>query len=110
VARVYVGPWGGCYIVFMPGGSAQECTSSPAFLAQSARTPAIYTGGAASNVALGSVTSRVARVVITLSGGRTETVRLVRVDGQRFWAFGASQPVRWTAYDAAGHAVAHGTT
>jgi hypothetical protein len=72
VARVYVGPWGGCYIVSMPGGSSQAYTHSPAILAQSVRTPAITTGGAAS--------------------------------------FGASQAVRWTAYDAAGHAVAHGTT
>lgn len=111
-ARSYTGPWGGCFIVDQPGTNSEGCADSLAALAQYAvtsRSLVVLEAGDDNNLVLGAATPEVTRIVVRLPG-RTETVRLVRVDGQRYWAFGSQKVLHWTAYDAAGRAVAKGTT
>jgi hypothetical protein len=63
------------------------------------------------HIVTGSARLDVARIVISLPGGQTAQVQLVAVDGVKYWAFGYPKAgLHWTAYDAAGTAVAHGTT
>lgn len=102
---VQVGPWGICETT--PSGS--NCWST--MTAESHFTGVIgYVTPPGSRVVTGTAGPNVTRIVVSLPGGETERVRLVTVDGTKYWAFGYPTVLTWTAYDAGGQAVAHGST
>jgi hypothetical protein len=112
-ASVYLGPWGICGNVTDPftqagGGDSPACWANPTGNKQTAMLE--NASGPAGNLMIGAATPGVTRIVVSLPGGKTEAVRLVRLDGFTFWGFGYPEVVHWTAYDAAGKAVATGTT
>jgi hypothetical protein len=121
-ARVYLGPWGACDVVSGPPINATTCTPKLLYLAGGGGTLVLNAAGPRNNIVLGAAAPDVTRIVVTLPGGGTqgakqgakqggeEAVRLVTVDGQKFWAFGYPKVAHWTAYDAAGQPVAAGPT
>ncbi len=104
-ATAYLGPWGICIGLYGFAFPGALCVPSvPALTAvldlNQGGTPEIAGG-----IAPGSV----ARVVVTQPDGTTAQVRLVTVGGQKLFAIAlrpGTGPLRWTAYDSAGKAVA----
>jgi hypothetical protein len=102
----YEGPWGTCFVTD-PSGS--DC-----WQAQVLNTTTILSWGSASPVepAFGSAAPGVASVRVTLSNGKTVTVRPAGVGDEDLFAFPTGHgvsPTGWTAYDASGHQVGAGS-
>ena len=104
-ASAYEGPWGTC-IVTAPGDS--YC------LRFSLAATAVLGGwgGDPPGPAFGSAAPGVARLLITLSNGRSVQVTPVTVGNDRlfaFWTGTGVSPTGWTAYNAAGRVTGSGS-
>ncbi len=102
------GPWGTCF-AFSWGGS--NCVA--AWLGSTEIVSTLSWGpNLASMVSIGSAAPGVRKVVITLSNHKTVTMMPATVGNERLFAFryakGAS-PTAWTAYDANGREIGHGS-
>jgi hypothetical protein len=103
----YEGPWGTC---FSAGPNVVECVpvgqlTTTAVLGGGTQNPSWPAG-------FGSAAPGVTSVRVTLSNGKTVTAHPVGVGNQDLFAFPLGQgvhPVRWTAHDASGTQVGHGT-
>jgi hypothetical protein len=102
----YVGPWGTCFVPDPPGTT--ECEES---LPSAATTNILgsWDGSAPGwQVVYGSAAPGVASVAVTLSNGKTVTLKPVAVGNERLFTFLARAgvaTVRWTAYSASGAVV-----
>ena len=98
-ATAYLGPWGTCLTV----GHDVDCFGSQ-------QRPATGWTGGSESWAVGTAADSVSYVVITLKDGSTARAEATAVGSQKFWGvpLSSSQQAdsRWTAYDAAGQAVA----
>jgi hypothetical protein len=100
-AIAYVGPWGSCTVV---NGQGFDCmpfgpVSTIAILGP---VPCSVPG---LQLVIGSAPAGVARVRLTLAGGKAVTARPVAVGNSRLFAVAVTanvRPTRWTSYDAAG--------
>ena len=100
-ATAYLGPWGTCLTV----GPDADCFGSQA-------RPATGWAGGSESWVVGTAADSVSYLVITLKDGSTVRAEATAVGPQKFWGvpLSSSQQAgsRWTAYDAAGTAVASG--
>jgi hypothetical protein len=104
-ATAYLGPWGVCVETEGGGVSAVNCTPATSALG----TGILFWTGDAPQVAGGSASAPVARVVVHRVGGTIVQVRPVTVGRQKFFAFpmgGSYKPLTWKAYDRSGKLVA----
>jgi hypothetical protein len=106
---VYVGPWGYCSVLQVPGTSGTSCLPPQSRLVtgnNSFSGLSLIQGGA---IIEGTASPTVAYVVGTLSDGSTTRARAVDVGGPKFWDWSvpAGKRVRRVVfYSAAGHPVA----
>jgi hypothetical protein len=100
-ATVYLGPWGTCITV----GHDGDCLGS--------RRPATGWAGGSDSWVVGTAADSVSYLVITLKDGSTVRAEATAVGSQKFWGVPLSSSQQtdshWTAYDAAGRAVASGS-
>ena len=101
-ATAYLGPWGTCLTV----GHDVDCFGSQ-------QRPATGWAGGSDSWVVGTAADSVSYLVITLKDGSTVRAEATAVGRQKFWGvpLSSSQQAdsRWTAYDAAGQAVASGS-
>ena len=101
-ATAYLGPWGTCITV----GHDGDCFGSQ-------QRPATGWAGGSDSWVVGTAADSVSYLVITLKDGSTVRAEATAVGSQKFWGvpLSSSQQAdsRWTAYDAAGQAVASGS-
>ena len=101
-ATAYLGPWGTCITV----GHDGDCLGSK-------QRPATGWAGGSDSWVVGTAADSVSYLVITLKDGSTVRAEATAVGSQKFWGvpLSSSQQAdsRWTAYDAAGQAVASGS-
>lgn len=103
---LYAGPWGTCQVT---SDGTSSCWASMTAAGHIAGTTG-SAGPNANHTVTGMEPLSVARIVVALPGGGIERVRLVTVNGTKYWAFEYPKVLHWTAYDSAGQAVAHGST
>jgi hypothetical protein len=106
-ASAYLGPWGVCLTGQAGDTSASSCMEATS-AARLGSGVMFWTDGVPA-VAAGSADPSVARIVVTSPDGKTMQMRLVTVDGARFFAFPfgkGPKPWKWTAYDGSGHVIA----
>jgi hypothetical protein len=102
----YEGPWGTCF-TYIPGDL--ECMP----LARLGTTKVLGGwGGTSAQPVFGSVAPGAHEVFVALSDGTVVGVTPIAIGNERLFAFWAGQgvsPTGWTAYDANGHKIGHGT-
>jgi hypothetical protein len=104
-ATAYLGPWGICFEV--AGGTPMVRYCTPAVSALG--TQRLFWTGVDPNVAGGSVSASVTRVVVHRVDGVTVEVRPVTIGQQKFFVFpmgDGTKPLIWKAYDSSGKLVA----
>ena len=97
----YVGPWGSCIVV---NGEGFDCLPFGPLSTVTILGPVSYSVPGL-RLIFGSAPAGVAKVRVTLSGGRAVTARPVAVGNSRLFAVAVpanAAPTRWTSYDAAG--------
>ena len=101
-ATAYLGPWGTCITV----GHDGDCLGSQ-------QRPATGWAGGSDSWVVGTAADSVSYLVITLKDGSTVRAEATAVGPQKFWGVPLSSSQQtdshWTAYDAAGQAVASGS-
>lgn len=110
----YAGPWGLCFALVDPvDGNGADCLPSPP---HSSRPVKLIEAGASrapeAGLVLGWAAPDVASYRLSLAGGGTESVPIVTLAGQRYFAFGDARPADvtgWAAYDAGGQVLASGS-
>jgi hypothetical protein len=105
-STAFEGPWGTCFVT---SSGTTVCVPVKRLI-----TTAIIGGwgGASPGPAFGSAAPGVALVRVTLSNGKTASVKPVGVGNEDVFAFATGKgvsPVSWTAYDKSGHQVAAGS-
>lgn len=105
-STAFEGPWGTC---FLTSSGTTVCVP-----VKRLTTTAIIGGwgGDSPGPAFGSAAPGVALVRVTLSNGKTASVKPVGVGNEDVFAFATGKgvsPVSWTAYDKSGHQVAAGS-
>jgi hypothetical protein len=104
-STAFEGPWGTCFVT---SSGTTECVPAERLV-----TTAIIGGWGTGRPgpAFGSAAPGVALVRVTLSNGKTASVKPAGVGNEDVFAFATGKgvsPLRWTAYDASGHQVAAG--
>jgi hypothetical protein len=105
-ASAYEGPWGTCFVT---GPGAASCQ----WVTRLSDTALLGLGGNPPAAAFGSAAPGVARLRVSLSNGRSVQVTPVSVGNERLFALWPGAGVtatEWTAYDAAGRAIAAGAS
>jgi hypothetical protein len=105
-STAFEGPWGTCFVT---SSGTTECVPVKRLI-----TTAIIGGwgGDPSDPVFGSAAPGVALVRVTLSNGKTASVKPAGVGNEHVFAFALGKgvsPVSWTAYGASGHPVAAGS-
>jgi hypothetical protein len=80
--KVHSGPWGYCFT-----GPQVNCFASQARSFRNGLGTASAGGSHAAAYVTGMAAATTSRVRVTLSGGKSETVRVVDAGGPRFYAF-----------------------
>jgi hypothetical protein len=105
----YEGPWGTCFVPSPSDNGGMECFPD----ARPGTTDVVGGwGGTGAQPVFGSAAPGAARVAIALSDGTTVPMKPVTVGDERLFAFWAAKgvaPTAWTAYDAKGRKIGHGT-
>jgi hypothetical protein len=97
----YVGPWGNCIVV---NGEGFDCLPFGPLSTVTILGPVSYSVPGL-RLIFGSAPAGVAKVRVTLSGGKAVTARPVAVGNNRLFAVAVpvnAAPTRWTSYDSAG--------
>jgi hypothetical protein len=105
----YEGPWGTCFVA-VPG----DLSCVPVGRLGTTEMFGGWDGNPAGPAGpmFGAAPAGVARLRITLSNGTAATVTPIALGNERlfaFWAGPGVSPTGWTAYDAAGHKIGHGS-
>lgn len=104
-ARAYLGPWGICFLVAGDSPVTRSCIPAVSTLG----TSVLFRSGVDPNVAGGTASASVARLVVHRSDGVTVQVRPVRIGQQKFFVFpmrNGDKALTWKAYDSSGRLVA----
>lgn len=104
-ATAYLGPWGICFEVAGGTPLVRYCTPATSALG----TQRLFWTGVDPNVAGGSASASVTRVVVHRVDGVTVVVRPVTIGQQKFFVFPMRyglKPLTWKAYDSSGKLVA----
>lgn len=105
---LYQGPWGRCLVTGERGEFTSGC--NPGGVVPGTRVSGVSAGNP--RILFGTASPAVRHVVITLAGHPAVRVATVAAGNYRYFAAavsGSAKPRRWTAYDAARHAVASGS-
>lgn len=105
--QVKIGPWGTC-LLDQDGYLGTWCRPT---IAYPPNAVTLVMTGPSMDEAAGITASAVAYLQLRLHSGKTTRLRVLHIGGQGFYALSVlTDPVaRWTAYTAAGHAIASGT-
>jgi hypothetical protein len=110
--KEYSGPWGNCFVTV--GEGEQDCIEgfgSDLLTGEMVHPVVLSTGGSSPGAFLYEVAPSVARVTVTVSDGEVLRPAIRAGDGGlRYITYfiAKGHPLRWTAYDAAGHQLGSG--